>query len=423
MRFAFCILKLTTEGRNMLDINFIRQNRELVKQGAKNKGVKVDIEKLLRVDDERKRLLQEVENLRSQINKTSQSKPTQAEIEKLKIIKEKIKNIEPSLEAIAKEFDSLMRQVPNPPAKDAPVGKNENDNQVLRKWGKPTKFDFVVRNHIELGKINDVIDTIRATKVSGARFYYLKGLAVEIEMALIRFAIRWLKEKGFTPIIPPHLISEKAMSGMGYLDHGGDQEIYHLTKDNLYLIGTSEQPIGAMHTNEIIDEKKLPLKYVGFSPCYRREAGSYGKDTAGILRSHQFDKIEMFVFCAPEESEKEHQKLLGIEEEIMRELELPYQVVNICAGDLGDPVVKKYDIEAWIPSQQKYRETHSTSNTTDYQARRLNIRIRRKNGKIEILHMLNGTAIAIGRTLIAIMENYQTKDGKIKIPEALKKYL
>ena len=403
----------------MLDINFIRENKKQVKDGAGNKGAKIDLEKILALDEELKNLRAKIEGLRRRGNEAASKR----DIENGKKVKQGLADLEPGLKEKEKQFEILMRQIPNPPALDVPIGKDESDNIVARKWGEPTKFDFKARDHIELGKINAMIDIERATKVSGARFYYLKGDAVRIELALIQLAIAKLTPKGFTPIIPPHLISEKAMAGMGYLDHGGDQETYHFEKDNLYLIGTSEQAIGAMHMDEIIAEKDLPFHYAGFSPCYRREAGSYGKDTAGILRSHQFDKIEMFTFCLPEESEKEHQKLLLIEEEIMQELKLPYQVINICTGDLGAPASKKYDIEAWIPSQEKYRETHSTSNCTDFQARRLKIRVKRKNGKTEFLHMLNGTAMAIGRTLIAIMENYQTKDGKIEIPEGLKKYM
>ena len=412
-------MHLTTVGRIMLDIKFIRENQQLVKEGAENKGIRIDLGRVLELNKELKDLREKIDNLRKQRNDLAKKR----DIEKGKQIKQELAGAEPKLREKEKQFDALMRQIPNPPAPDAPIGRDESGNQVIKKWGEPTKFDFKVRDHIELGKINDAIDIERATKVSGARFYYLKGDAVKIELALIQLAIAKLTQKGFMPIMSPHLISEKAMAGMGYLDHGGEQETYHFEKDNLYLIGTSEQAIGAMYSDEIINENDLPLCYAGLSPCYRREAGSYGKDTRGILRSHQFDKIEMFTFCLPEESEKEHQKMLAIEEEIMQELKLPYHILNICTGDLGAPASKKYDIEAWIPSQEKYRETHSTSNCTDYQARRLKIRVQRKNGKTEFLHMVNGTAIAIARTLIAIMENYQTKDGKIEIPEALKKYI
>jgi seryl-tRNA synthetase len=302
-----------------------------------------------------------------------------------------------------------------------PPGKDETENLVIRKWGEPKKFDFEIKDHVELGKNLDLIDIERAAKISGSRFYYLKNEAVILEFALVMFAIDILTKKGFIPIIPPVLAKEEIFVGMGYLPQA-DLEMYKTTLDEFRLAATSEQTIGPMFKDEILREEDLPLRYVGFSSCFRREAGSYGKDVRGILRVHQFDKVEMFIFCKKEESQKEHELILSCEEEIMQKLSIPYQVVMMCTGDLGFPVAKKYDIEAWIPSENKYRETHSTSNCTDFQARRLNIRYRKKDKNIEFVHTLNGTAIAIGRTLIAIFENYQQKDGSIIVPEVLRKY-
>jgi seryl-tRNA synthetase len=417
----------------MLDIGFIRENKELVQQGVKDKGRKVDISELLRLDRQRRVYIRKVEELRARKKKQGKKKSLESRlirkdgayggdkrVEEIKKQKRDLRAYEQLLRRTEARFRELMLQVPNLPAKDVKVGRGEDENETIKTWGKKPNFDFEPKDHIELGRINKMIDIERAAKVSGSRFYYLTGQAVEIEIALVRFALDKLKQKGFIPVIPPHIISEKAMRGMGYLEHGEDREVYHLVKDNQYLIGTSEQAIGPMHMDEILEVEDLPLRYVGFSACYRREAGSYGKDTKGILRTHQFDKIEMFSFCLPTDSEKEHQMFLKIEEEIMQDLKLPYQVIKMCTGDLGDPAAKKFDIEAWIPSQKKYRETHSTSNTTDFQARRLNIRYRNpRTNQTEHVHMVNGTAIAIGRMLIAIMENYQTKDGKIEIPKVL----
>ncbi len=267
-----------------------------------------------------------------------------------------------------------------------------------------------------------MIDVERATKVSGSRFVYLKGDLVMLEFALVQYALSTLTRRGFIPVMPPHLISREAMSAMGYLDHGGEEEVYHLKNDDLVLIGTSEQAIGPMHMNELFDASEFPLRYAGFSPCYRREAGSYGRDTRGILRMHQFDKIEMFSFVLPDASDEEHHMLLSVEEELMQGLKLPHRVMKLCSGDIGAPSARTYDIETWMPSQNVYRETHSTSNTTDFQTRRLNIRVKHE-GKNILAHALNGTAFAIGRTLIAIMENYQQEDGSIVVPDVLRSYV
>ncbi|MDO8743059.1 MAG: serine--tRNA ligase, partial [Candidatus Azambacteria bacterium] len=323
------------------------------------------------------------------------------------------------------------RKFPNLPLPEVPVGKDETENIVLREIGEKPKFNFPAKNYMALAENLGWIDTERAGKSIGSRFGYILRDAVDLEFALIHFAFDILKKEGFIPIVPPVFLKPEAMRGAGYLDYNED-EVYHLEKDDLYLIGTSEQAIAAMHMDEVIDVKKLPLRYVGFSSCFRREAGSYGKDTKGILRVHQFDKVEMFGFTKPEDSKKEHEFLLSMEEKLMQALQIPYRVLQICTGDLGFQAANKYDIEAWLPGQPSstgsgqgtYRETHSTSNDTDFQSRRLNIKYKNpQTGKNEFVHTLNGTAFAIGRMIIAIMENYQQADGTIKIPTVLEGYI
>jgi seryl-tRNA synthetase len=326
------------------------------------------------------------------------------------------------LEKVEKEFSSLMLQVPNLPLDEVPVGKDEKDNVVLREEGKEPKFSFKPKDYLELAERLDLIDVKRAAKTSGARFGFIKREAVSLEFALINLAFSNLTKKGFIPILPPVMLRSEMARGMGYLEQADKNEAYYLPQDDLFLAGTAEQPLGIMHANEIFNEKDLPKRYVGFSTCFRREAGSYGKDTKGIFRVHQFDKVEMFSFCHPEESKKEHQFLLSMEEKLMKALKIPYRVVKMCTADIAFPQVAKYDIETWLPGQNQYRETHSTSNCTDFQARRLSIRYKDKSGKLNFVHTLNGTAFAIGRILIAIIENYQQKDGSIMVPQALQKY-
>lgn len=433
----------------MLDIKFIRQNREEVEKGIKAKGASVDLGRLLEVDGGRRKKTQEVDELRQAHNRSSdeiaalKGAKREKRIAEVKDLKEKLGLAEFELKALEEEFRELMYAIPNPPLPDVPVGKDERENIVLREVGKKPNFDFEPKDYMELGEALDLIDTARAAKVSGSRFGYLKHEAPILEFALLGFAFSFLsdeanirsiiedkglsiKPKPFIPIIPPVLIRPEAMQAMGYMERGKD-DIYFIEKDNLYLVGTSEQSVGPMHQDEIFDEKNLPHRHVAFSTCFRREAGSYGKDTRGILRVHQFDKTEIFVFSTPETSGDEHQLLLGIEEKFMSLLGLPYRVVQICTGDLGDPAAAKYDIEAWLPGENhgkgEYRETHSTSNTTDFQARRLNIKYKdRTHDRTDFVHMLNGTAFAIGRMLIAILENYQEQDGSVRVPEILQPY-
>ncbi len=414
----------------MLDIKFIRENPSKVKQACKNKQVKVDIDKLLKIDKEKREIQTELEKIFAQKNKASKKigvakdkKEKQKIISAMQKIDKKGDKLKENLKKIDKEFETLMYQIPNVPLNDVPKGKSEDDNIVIRKVGKKTKFDFKPKDYLEIAGKLDLIDVKRAAKVSGTRFGYLKNQAVLLEIALINLAFDVLTKEGFMPIIPPVMIKSDKIRGMGYLEQADIEEAYYLPKDDLFLAGTAEQPIGTMHADEIFEEKNLAKRYVGFSSCFRREAGSYGKDTKGIFRVHQFDKIEMFSFCHPDKSAEEHQLILSLEETLMKLLKIPYQVVHICTADLGNPAASKYDIEAWIPSEQRYRETHSTSNCTDFQARRLNIRYRDKNNKLKLVYTLNGTGFAIGRTLIAIIENYQQKDGSIKIPEVLQKYV
>jgi seryl-tRNA synthetase len=405
----------------MIDIKLLRENPEKVKKACENKQAKVDIDQVLELDKKRRELIQEIEKLRAE-----QKKMGKDQIEQAKELKNKIKELEPELEKAELNFNILFNQIPNLPLDNVIIGKDESENKVLREWSPSASAKATAdkKDYLEIAEKLDIIDVKRAGKVSGSRFGYLKdGLAV-LEIGLIQLAIDIARKEGFVPIIPPVMIKPEMMKAMGYVERGGD-EIYYFDKDDLYLTGTSEQSVGPMHADEIFEEKDLPKKYIAFSTCFRREAGSYGKDTKGILRVHQFDKVEMFIFSKPEDSQREHELILSIEEKLMKELKIPYRVIDICTGDLGDPAAKKYDIEAWMPGQNEYRETHSTSNCTDFQARRLNIKYketRDKRQETKLVHTLNGTAFAIGRTLIAIIENYQQKDGTIKVPKVLRKY-
>jgi len=407
----------------MLDIKYIRENPEKVQKGAKDKGVKVDISRVLQLDEERRKMIVDIEQKRAERNKISHKGAGPEVIEKGRQLKSEIKSLEEHLDAVENDYNAIMVQIPNPAFDDVPVGEDDEHNKVKEKRGKIPKFDFKVKDHMEIGEQFDIIDTKRATKVAGSRFYYLKGQAALLEFALINLALAKITKKGFIPVIPPVMIKSEMAKGTGYFEQVDANEAYYIQDDDMFLIGTSEQTLITMHAGETLEEADLPKLYLGFSTCFRREAGSYGKDTKGILRAHQFDKLEMVVLCKPEDSLKYHELLLEIETELMDALELPYQIIDICTGDLGLPAAKKYDIEVWMPSQDKYRETHSTSNCTDFQSRRLNIKYKdTKTNKAEFVHILNGTAFSM-RPLIAILENNQQKDGSIKIPKVLHKYL
>lgn len=405
----------------MLAIKFIRENPNKVKEGCKKKQVKVDIDYILKLDEEKRKYQKTLENLRARQKRLSFEIPLP--LKKLSGIKNEIKKMEPRVEGKEVELKKFLLLVPNLPLDEVPEGKDERDNVILKEVGERRKFNFKIKSYIELGKNLDLVDTERAAKVSGTRFGYLKNEAVLLEFALINFTFEDLIKRGFIPVVPPVMLKEEMARGTGYFEAADKEEAYFIPEDNLYLVGTSEQSLIAMHSDEIFEEKVLPKRYLGFSTCFRREAGSYGKDTKGIFRVHQFDKIEMVTFCKPEDSRKEHQFFLGTEEKLMQSLKIPYRLVRICTGDLGRPAASKFDIEAWFPSENRYRETHSTSNCTDFQARRLNIRYKDKSGRLNFVHTINGTAFAIGRALIPIFENYQQRDGTIKIPEVLQKYI
>jgi len=407
----------------MLDINFLRENPNKVKEACEKKNVKCDVDAVLALDKKKRELITESERIKSEQNKLK--KPSnEIELTHAKELKEKFKALEPQLKETEEKLSAMLLSLPNIPFDDVPVGKDDSQNVVIRKVGQPSLKlrPGEAKDYMQIAEKLDLIDTERAGKVAGTRFGYIKGGLALLEFALVKLVMDTVTKKGFVPVIPPVMLKEEMARGTGYFEAGDKEEAYFLPQDNMFLVGTSEQSLISMHANEILDEKKLPLRYVGFSTCFRREAGSYGKDTKGILRVHQFDKLEMVIFSKQEDSKKEHQLLLSIEEELMKKLDLPYQVINICTGDLGRPAASKYDIETWIPSENRYRETHSTSNCTDFQARRLNIRYKNKENKMQFAHTLNGTAFAIGRILICVIENYQQKDGSIKVPKVLQKY-
>ena len=395
----------------MLDIKFVRENLDKVKASLEKREAKVDLDELLKLDDAKRDVQARVEALRAEQNKLGRE-----DIEKAKEIKQMLKDIEPQLAEAQEAYKIAAVNVPNIVLDDVPAG-DASHQEVVKEVGEIKLKEG--KDHMELGLHLDLIDIDRAGKVSGSRFYYLKNELVEMEFALVRYVLDIVKEEGFQPIIPPVLIKQDMAWGSGHFEAIND-DAYNTAQDDLVLVGTSEQSILPYFAGETL--ASTPQRFVGYSTCFRREAGSYGKDVKGILRVHQFEKMEMFSFCSPEESEKEHELIVSLEEKIMQGLELPYQVIKLAAGDLGLPSAKTYDIETWLPGQKQYRETHSSSNCTDFQARRLQIRY--KNGdKTEFVHTLNGTAVAIGRIIIAILENYQQPDGSVKIPEVLHKYL
>jgi len=434
-------------GNNgMLDIKFIRENPDIVKDAVKKKAMTVDVDRILDLDEEKRETLQAVEKLRAEQNVKSHVSRTLGKFGKkekerialeMRPLKEELQKQEGSLKKIEEELSVLLKQVPNIPFENVPVGPNEKSNKVLREVGDKPKFDFEPQDYVAITEAHNWIDIKRAAKVSGSRFGYIKGDLALLEFAIIRYALDFLtnpekikeviencklkiENSAFVPVLPPVMIKPRYMDAMGFLHGEAADDVYYLEKDDLYFVGTSEQSIGPMHADEVLKEEDLPLRYIGFSTCFRREAGSYGKDTKGILRVHQFDKIEMISFSHPEKSRDEHKFLLSVNEKMMEALGLPYRVAHICTGDMGLAKAEQFDIETWIPSENTYRETHSASNITDFQARRLNIKFGKNK---EYVHMLNGTVFAIGRILIAIIENYQTKDGEVNIPKALQQYI
>lgn len=422
----------------MLDVKFIRENLEKVKEACRKKQVDIDIDRLLELDKERRDLMGKIEALKAEKNKISEQATKDESLrEKAKEIKGDIKEIEPRFKKTKQEFDELTSKVPNIISEDTPEGPDESGNKVLRKFKEPTEFDFKPKDHMELGLLHNLIDTEKSAKISGARFNYLFNEAVLMQFAIVQFVFATLTDrkiikklakkvnnpfdKPFIPVIPPAIARAEIMKKMDRFDPIEDR--YYLEQDDALLIGSAEHTLGPLHMNEIIDEKDLPIRYVGYSTSFRREAGTYGKDAAGILRRHQFDKAEMETFIQPEYGLVEQDLIVAIQEYLLQQLEIPYQVMIICTGDMGGPDYRQIDMESWMPGQNKYRETHTSDYMTDYQARRLNIKTKRKNGKTEFVHMNDATAFALGRIIIAIIENYQQKDGSIVIPEALRKYM
>jgi seryl-tRNA synthetase len=402
----------------MIDINFLRENPKLVKKGISAKQADASlVDEVLKTDKMRRDLIVQVEEIRAEKNKLGKD-----DVKKGRELKLKLKALEPELKKAEDKFEKLLRQIPNLPLENVPLGKGEEDNAFLKKTGEVPEFDFKPRDHLELGQNLDLIDVEAGAKVSGSRFAYLKKDFVLLEFGLVQYAFSKLLGRGFIPIIPPVLIKSEMMAGMGYLEHGCDQETYFLDKDGLYLTGTSEQALGPMHADEVLGLHDLPKRYLAYSPCFRREAGSYGKDTRGIFRVHQFNKLEMFSFCLPSKADKELKFLISLQEDLVKDLGLSYRLVKMCTGDLGPQAAEKFDIDCWFPGQEKYRETHSASNCTDYQARRLNIKYRKKDNSTEFIYTLNATYFA-DRLIIAILENYQQKNGSVKVPEVLQDFV
>lgn len=411
----------------MIDIKILREHPEHIREAAKAKGVIVDTDRIIELDTSARTLLTQIETTKAQKNAASDAianatpEERKALIEAMRVVDQATSGVEAQYATIASELNELLLRIPNPAQADVIIGASDEENTILRTVGEIPVFDFEPKDHQTIGENLGIIDMKRAAKVSGARFVYYVGDGAMLELALVDLGLRIAMKHGFVPITVPHLITSKAMAAMGYLEHGGQDEIYYLQKDDLYLIGTSEQSIGPMHMDELLDPSVLPLRYVGVSPCYRRESGSAGKDTKGIIRVHQFTKVEMFGFCKAEDSVAEHEAILAIEEELLQALGLPYHVLNICTGDLGLPAAKKWDTEVWFPTQKRYREVTSTSNCTDFQGRRLNTRYRTETGT-EVIHTVNGTAFS-GRPIAAILENFQNADGSVTIPEVLRPYM
>ena len=411
----------------MIDIKLIRENPELVKSSQRGRGEDESIvDRLIEIDSKRRDAISAFETVRAEQNLLSKSvgaakgDEKSALLEKAKVLSAQVKEADTKraeLEVQTNEIAKLLSNVLDP---EAPIG-GEADFKVIEHVGEPRKFDFEPKDHVELGKLLGAIDTERGAKVAGARSYYLTGPGALLELALVNYAIQQATKAGFIPVIPPVLVNPPAMEGTGFLGQAAEN-VYHIEKDDVYLVGTSEVPLASYHMDETLDAAKLPIRYTGYSPCFRREAGSYGKDTRGIIRVHQFEKVEMFVFTKPEDAKEEHIRLLQWEKEFLNAMGIPYRVLDIASGDLGSSANRKFDIEAWIPTQNAYREVTSTSNCTEFQARRLNIRMKDENGT-RPLATLNGTLVAVPRMIVAILENNQNADGSVNVPAVLQPYM
>jgi seryl-tRNA synthetase len=411
----------------MIDIKFLRENPDVVRASQKGRGEDVTIVDQVLVSDEARRLaINEFEALRAEQNTLSkavaaaQGDEKKALLENSKALANKVKDADSKRAEIEDATKKLVMQLSNILDPAAPIGKEE-DFVVIEHVGTPRTFDFEAKDHVELGKLLGAIDTERGAKVAGSRSYYLTGSGAMLEFALVNYAIASALKAGFTPVIPPVLVNPPAMEGTGFLGQAAEN-VYHLEKDDVYLVGTSEVPLAAFHMDEVLPVEKLPLRYAGYSSCFRREAGTYGKDTRGIIRVHQFDKVEMFSFCHPDQAQEEHKRLLQWEKDFLNAMEIPYRVIDVASGDLGSSANRKFDIEAWIPTQKAYREVTSTSNCTEFQARRLNIRFKDADGT-KAVATLNGTLVAIPRMIVAILENHQNADGTVNIPKALQPFL
>jgi seryl-tRNA synthetase len=411
----------------MIDIKILRDNADLVRESQRARGANIElVDHAIAADQKRRNAIVEFERVRAEQNSLSKSigsakgDEKSALLAKAKDLAAAVKEADALRSEAEAEAEKILGELANIADTRAPIG-GEEDFVVLEEVGTPTTFSFEPRDHVELGKILGAIDTERGAKVSGSRFYYLTGNGALLEFALINLAISKAVAAGFIPVVPPVLVKPHAMEGTGFLGQAAEN-VFHLEEDDFYLVGTSEVPLAAYHMDEILDSANFPLRYAGFSSCFRREAGTYGKDTRGIIRVHQFDKVEMFSFCAPEDAAAEHERLLGWEKDFLNSLEIPYRVIDVATGDLGSSAVRKFDCEAWIPTQQAYREVTSTSNCTEFQSRRLNIRYKDENGTRPVA-TLNGTLCAIPRIIVAILENHQQADGSINIPKALVPFL
>lgn len=409
----------------MLDIQFIRDRADFVKKATKDKGFDPGVvDNAVKLDLEFRSVLKDLEETRHKQNEITDQikKGDKTNIAKASELKEKVKELEPKVKDLEVKLKEELYKIPNISASDVTVGPPEK-NDIVKTIGEPTKFDFKVKDHVEIGELTKTINLEAGAKVAQSGFYYMTGDGAMLEMALINYALAKLVSRGFTPVLTPNVAKERNIVGCGFQSRSDkERQIYHIEDEDLDLIATAEITLVGLHTDEVLDLNDLPLKYVGFSSCYRKEIGSYGKDVRGILRVHEFRKVEMVVFCEPEDSERIHHELLAIEEEIWQDLGIPYQVVRMATGDLGNAASKKYDIEAWMPSQEKYREVTSTSNTTDFQARRLNIKTK-IDGENKFVHTLNGTILALGRAIIAVYENFQNPDGSVNIPQVLRTYM
>jgi seryl-tRNA synthetase len=414
----------------MLDLKYIRENAEAVQENSRNRGVEADVGLVVELADRRSALIQELNELRQRQNQMARSIGKEQDpesrdrlIAESRAMKDRIPEKEADLSEVERRMREELLKIPNMTHPDAPIGKDDSENVEIRRWGEIPDFDFDIRDHVELGESLGIIDFDAGAKVAGSKFYFLRGDAVLLELGLVRYAMDILTQLGYQPTITPDLARDEMLVGTGFIPRGPETQIYSVEDSDLSLIATSEIPLAGSLADEIVEENELPIRLAGLSHCFRTEAGSHGRASRGLYRVHQFTKVEMFAFTTPELSEELHAEMLDIEERIFQGLGLPYRVVDICTGDLGGAAYRKFDLEAWMPGRNDYGEVTSTSNTTDYQARRLRIRYRRDGGRPQLLHTLNGTAIAVSRALIALLENYQREDGSILLPEVLVSYV